>query len=274
MDWLKPRQTFLESGTGTVSSAHLRRCMLADFSMCEVLLSCDPVPHKALDEHFARIEEHAQKVLFPVKALSVNHFMELIVDPPLREMFPSTFNYARTQAGKKAVEKSKKFLDTNEHTLVSDDDEDDDYDDDEDDDEYGSDSDSLLDSGSDENEEEDNEDDADGDNESDFDRYCVSMGYLSSLYQLCKQIESDAVAKRSSVITPKLVLLDNILKANKASEALKSELEDRLESESSEGIEEWTLQFVAKMYAFVKAQTSEASQCYRQFLGLNKMNME
>lgn len=269
MDWLEPRrQTFLESGTGTVSSAHLRRCMLADFSMCEILLACDPVPHKALDEHFGRIEEHAQKVLFPAKASSVNHFMELFAEPPLREMFPKTFNYARTQVGKKATEKSKSFLDTNEHALVSDDDEEDDYDDD-DDDEYDSDSDSLLCSDSDESEEDDG-DEADEDNENDFDRYCVKMGYLSSLYQLCKQIESDAVGKKSSAVMAKLVLLDNILKANKASEALKSELEDRLESGSSDGVEKWALQFVGKMCAFIRAQTSEASRCYTQFLGMSK----
>lgn len=265
MDWLEPRQTFLDAGTGTVSSAHLRKCMLSELSLCEILLACDPVPHKAVDEHFARIEEYAQKVLFPSKPSSVSHFMELFADPPLRGMFPGVFSHAKTKAGGKVSGQGKKFLEFSEHNLVSDDEEEEDDEDDESD----SDSDSLLYSDSDDDSDEKDEDKEQEtcNCENDFDKYCVKMGYLSSLYQVCKQIESAALEKKLLEVLSKLVLLDSILKTNDASEALKTEMGEKIENGSSDGLEEWALQFVAKMYAFIKAQTADTSRYYTQFLG-------
>lgn len=268
MDWLKPRQTFLNAETGTVSSGHLRKRMLSDFSICEILLTCDPVPHKAVEEHFAQIEEYAQKIIFPFRPSTVNDFMELFVDPPLKEMFPSVFNYARTQAGKKEARQGKNFLDFNEHTLVSDDDDDDD--------EMESDSDSLSFSDSEDeeggNDKEDEDDDDDDDDvinrDNDFDKYCVKIGYLSSLNQVCKQVEAAAVNKRSEEVVVKLELLDDIFKMDDTSKELKSELGEKLESDSLDDIEEWSLQFITKMFDFVKAQTSDTSRHYTQFLGI------
>lgn len=279
MDWIETRQTFLGAGTGTTSSTQVRKCILTELTMCEYLLTCDPVPHKAVRVHFERLGELTQKVLFPLRPASVYHFMTLFADPSLKTMFPNAFSHARSLEGKKVGSK-KGFFDSNEHSVFSGDEsenENEESDDDESD-EGESSSSSSSDEEEDENEsesesEKDDVDDSDNDGsetskDTDFNSYCIKMGYLSSLRQICTQVQSAAMDKKQpDDIVQKLSLLNSVLRTDETSAGLKKELAEKLKSESGD-FSEWSLAFVSKVNDFVYEQTSLTARGYTKFLGI------